>query len=318
MFFQIPWNGFFSISDGTGPDPEPRHDFLGVLIQIENRVLFHKSLKKIFLAIFFLDKKHKISCNVGAAMKQFFVVICYDKTTNSPLPQIYKQSRSGQKVEEMDYDIDNDKTSSQLFPYPNDKQEKDARISDKNTSENKTENPNIFIGNKKNPEIRKKGNLQRKLRNLKQIEFEKIPKAIDGIAKLRSEKKIRSQILMKNPIENVAKKSAMLDNSEGKITQIPKSSVIESKTKVELSINGNIDTVSWIKVTKPPNNITLIDVTKLLEKQPKMYGLSNEMMYNYRVKITDEEGQIGFEDIDEPNSILPLFGDKIVLQCWSQ
>ena len=122
---------------------------------------------------------------------------------------------------------------------------------------------------------------------------------------------------MKNPIENVAKKSAM-DNSEGKITQIPKSSVIESKTKVELSINGNIDTVSWIKVTKPPNNITLIDVTKLLEKQPKMYGLSNEMMYNYRVKITDEEGQIGFEDIDEPNSILPLFGDKIVLQCWSQ
>ena len=121
---------------------------------------------------------------------------------------------------------------------------------------------------------------------------------------------------MKNPIENVAKKSAM-DNSEGKITQIPKSSVIESKTKVELSINGNIDTVSWIKVTKPPNNITLIDVTKLLEKQPKMYGLSNEMMYNYRVKITDEEGQIGFEDIDEPNSILPLFGDKIELQCWS-
>ena len=122
---------------------------------------------------------------------------------------------------------------------------------------------------------------------------------------------------MKNPIENVAKKSAM-DNSEGKITQIPKSSVIESKTKVELSINGNTDTVSWIKVTKPPNDVTLIDVTTLLEKQPKMYGLSNEMMYNYRVKITDEEGQIGFEDIDEPNSILPLFGDKIVLQCWSQ
>ena len=63
---------------------------------------------------------------------------------------------------------------------------------------------------------------------------------------------------------------------------------------------------------------TVIDVTTLLEKQPKMYGLSNEMMYNYRVKITDEEGQIGFEDIDEPNSILPLFGDKIVLQCWSK
>ena len=240
---------------------------------------------------------HKISCNVGAAMKQFFVVICCDKKNNSPLPQIYKQSRSGQKFEGMDYDVDNDKTSSQLSPYPTDKQEKDA-IRDKNTSEN-------------NPEIGKKGNLQRKFSNLKQIEFEKIPFAIDGITKLRSEKKIRSQIVIKNPIENVAKKFAAMDNSKEKITQI-------TKTKVELSINGNTDTVSWIKVTKPPNNITLIDVTKLLEKQPKMYGLSNEMMYNYRVKITDEEGQIGFEDIDEPNSILPLFGDKIVLQCWSQ
>ena len=102
----------------------------------------------------------------------------------------------------MDYDVDNDKTSSQLSPYPTDKQEKDA-IRDKNTSENKTENPNIFKDNKKNPEIRKKGNLQRKLNNLKQIEFEKIPMALDGIAKLRSEKKIRSQIVIKNPIENV-------------------------------------------------------------------------------------------------------------------
>ena len=136
---------------------------------------------------------HKISCNVGAAMKQFFVVICYDKTNNSPLPQIYKQSRSGQKFEGMDYDVDNDKTSSQLSPYPNDKQEKDARISDRHTSENKTENPNIFKDNKKNPEIRKKGK-QRKLNNLKQIEFEKIPMAIDAIVKLRSEKKIRSQV----------------------------------------------------------------------------------------------------------------------------
>ena len=41
-------------------------------------------------------------------------------------------------------------------------------------------------------------------------------------------------------------------------------------------------------------------------------------MYVYSVKTTDEDGDIGFEDIDEDNTILPLFGDKIVLQCWTQ
>ena len=99
---------------------------------------------------------------------------------------------------------------------------------------------------------------------------------------------------------------------------VEKTSNIKSKTKVEISINGNTDTVSWIKVSKHPNTITLNDVTKILMKQPKMYGLSSVMTYCYRVKVLDE-GQIGFEDIDENNSFLPLFGDKIVLvQCWSQ
>ena len=98
---------------------------------------------------------------------------------------------------------------------------------------------------------------------------------------------------------------------------VEKTSNIKSKTKVEISINGNTDTVSWIKVSKHPNTITLNDVTKILMKQPKMYGLSSVMTYSYRVKVLDED-QIGFEDIDENNSFLPLFGDKIVLQCWSQ
>ena len=48
-----------------------------------------------------------------------------------------------------------------------------------------------------------------------------------------------------------------------------------------------------------------------------MYGLSNDKTYRYRVKTT-EDGQVGFEDVDSNHSILPLFQDKIVLQCWSQ
>ena len=123
--------------------------------------------------------------------------------------------------------------------------------------------------------------------------------------------------------DDITKSTKIMENimQNPKIIQrevtIEKMPLIKSKTKVELSINGNTDTVSWIKVSKPPNTITLNDIKKLLMKQPKMYGLSSEMMYYYRVKVLDE-GQVGFEIIDEDNSVLPLFGDKIVLQCWSQ
>ena len=40
-------------------------------------------------------------------------------------------------------------------------------------------------------------------------------------------------------------------------------------------------------------------------------------MFGYCVKTTDEDGDIGFEVIDDDNTILPLFGDKIVLKCWT-
>lgn len=141
--------------------------------------------------------------------------------------------------------------------------------------------------------------IQDKLRKLKGIQIENIPK--DDIT--RSTKIMES--LTQNPV--------IIHREEN----VEKTSNIKSKTKVEISINGNTDTVSWIKVSKHPNTITLNDVTKILMKQPKMYGLSSVMTYSYRVKVLDE-GQIGFEDIDENNSFLPLFGDKIVLQCWSQ
>ena len=163
-----------------------------------------------------------------------------------------------------------------LPPYPNEKEDN-------------------FICNVKS----KSSMIQDKLRKLKGIQIENIPK--DDIT--------RSTKIMENLTQN-----PVIIHREEKIEKI---SNIKSKTKVEISINGNTDTVSWIKVSKHPNTITLNDVTKILMKQPKMYGLSSVMTYCYRVKVLDE-GQIGFEDIDEHNSVLPLFGDKIVLQCWSQ
>ena len=92
---------------------------------------------------------------------------------------------------------------------------------------------------------------------------------------------------------------------------------INSKTKVELTINGNTDKVHWIKVFKPSDCITLNDIKPLLMRKPKMYGMSNKMAYYYLAKATND-GKVGFEHIEEDDSILPLFGDKIELQCWSE
>ena len=89
----------------------------------------------------------------------------------------------------------------------------------------------------------------------------------------------------------------------------------KAKTKVKLLINGDSNNVNWISISKPPNSVTLSDIKLILKSQPKKY--SNEKMYVYCVKTTDEDGDIGFEDINEDSTILPLFGDKIILQCWT-
>ena len=86
---------------------------------------------------------------------------------------------------------------------------------------------------------------------------------------------------------------------------------------MELTINGNTDKVHWIKVSKPSTRITLNDIKPLLMRKPKMYGMSNKMAYYYLAKATND-GKVGFEHIEEDDSILPLFGDKIELQCWSE
>ena len=91
------------------------------------------------------------------------------------------------------------------------------------------------------------------------------------------------------------------------------------KTKVEIKFIGELldgTNKIWIKIPKPPNNITLADIKNHLMNRPKSYGISNTTMY-YEYKKKDEKMEVGFEEIDEDYMILPLFGDKIVLQCWS-
>ena len=91
----------------------------------------------------------------------------------------------------------------------------------------------------------------------------------------------------------------------------------ETKTLVEISVDGNTDIVNWMKIAKPSKTITLNDIKTLLRKKPKMYGMSNDINYIYRVK-TFKNGKFGFEQIEEDDSFLPLCEDKIELQCWSE
>ena len=122
----------------------------------------------------------------------------------------------------------------------------------------------------------------------------------------------------KNPTKNVLIANPKIIKEEFiKIEEVMPEPINNSKTRVELTINGNKDNVHWIKVAKPSNFITLNDIKPLLMRKPKMYGMSNEMEYYYLAKAIND-GKAGFEHIDEDDSILPLFGGKIELQCWSR
>ena len=91
----------------------------------------------------------------------------------------------------------------------------------------------------------------------------------------------------------------------------------EKKTLVEISVDGNTDIVNWMKIAKPSKTITLNDIKILLRRKPKMYGMSNDINYIYRVK-SFKNGKFGFEQIEEDDSFLPVCEDKIELQCWSE
>ena len=127
------------------------------------------------------------------------------------------------------------------------------------------------------------------------------------------------QILQTENLPIIGKEVQITKNNSRIQIENPRNIQVETpniKTKVKLLLNGNGDNVNWINISKPANSVTLRDIKLVLQSQPKRY--SNETMYVYSVKTTDEDGDIGFEDIDEDNTILPLFGDKIVLQCWTK
>ena len=126
--------------------------------------------------------------------------------------------------------------------------------------------------------------------------------------------------------ENFVSQIANIMDAAGKGNKIGKKELInvqkmpqmqEKKTLVEISVDGNTDIVNWMKIAKPSKTITLNDIKTILRRQPKMYGMSNDINYIYRVKSFKNE-KFGFEQIEEDDSFLPLCEDKIELQCWSE
>ena len=86
------------------------------------------------------------------------------------------------------------------------------------------------------------------------------------------------------------------------------------KTVVEITVEGIIG-FHWIEIPKPPSSITLNDVKIILMRQPKMYGMSSDMNYHYKAKVKKGD-KVGFLTITDDQTILPLYGDQIELECW--
>ena len=118
-----------------------------------------------------------------------------------------------------------------------------------------------------------------------------------------------------SPRRKIENNHILQNNEQDLDLLLPK--IKESKTKVQITING--ENVYWIKIPKPANYITLADIKNQLLSKPRIYGITtvNGMMYDYYVK-TIKNGKTGLEECDEDTDNLPLFGDKIELECWSK
>ena len=90
----------------------------------------------------------------------------------------------------------------------------------------------------------------------------------------------------------------------------------DMKTKVQITINR--DRIYGFKIHKSPRSVILDDIKKhLLSKQNK-FGITEDEIntYDFNVKTTIK-GRDVLEEIDEDDEVLPLIGDQIELECWS-
>ena len=95
------------------------------------------------------------------------------------------------------------------------------------------------------------------------------------------------------------------------VAPLQRNEKLSKDNKIQIIIDGNKSNVIWINIHPYP---TLGDVKKLLKK--KKYGIIDVEAYEYAVK-TSKNGKEGTEDIEEDDSILPMFGKIIELEMYS-
>ena len=118
-----------------------------------------------------------------------------------------------------------------------------------------------------------------------------------------------------NDLRGQASWSKMV-GTEIDISQEGKMMLQDVKTKVQITINR--DRIYGFKIHKSPMSVTLDDIKKhLLSKQNK-FGITEDEIrtYDFNVKTTIK-GRDVLEEIDEDDEVLPLIGDWIELECWS-
>ena len=103
----------------------------------------------------------------------------------------------------------------------------------------------------------------------------------------------------------------MAETVENKIEEIK---LVNSKTKVEIAFQENV-----YRIRIPKVSVTLSDIKKHLMSQPEKFGMSQEVKYDFSVKLI-ENGKVIIDEIDEDmdEDILSLFEGKIVLNCWAK
>ena len=117
-------------------------------------------------------------------------------------------------------------------------------------------------------------------------------------------------------MKNSNKVKEKMLGTEIDISQEGKMMLQDVKTKVQITINR--DRIYGFKIHKSPMSVTLDDIKKhLLSKQNK-FGITEDEIrtYDFNVK-TRIKGRDVLEQIDGDDKVLPLIGDWIELECWS-
>ena len=95
-----------------------------------------------------------------------------------------------------------------------------------------------------------------------------------------------------------------LSNDVIEIIELVKKEKLKPKTKVKITLSDG--KIYKVNIHKSPSTICLAD----LKNNMPISG-----RFRYYVKTCDEDGDILFDEYDDNTAILPLFKDKIIVEC---